>query len=91
MCVLVNHLHFLTWTTGCYCLLSANVSTQQEHMTGFHVEIQRGCSGFFGYSSTPRWRLMKEKDSCHQKEAVIISQCSVFNSTSLSLWIGAGR
>lgn len=26
---------------------------------------------------------MKEKDSCHQKEAVIISQCSVFNSTSV--------
>lgn len=52
-------------------------------MTGFHVEIQRGCSGFFGYSSTPRWRLMKEKDSCHQKEAVIISHCSVFNTTSV--------
>lgn len=52
-------------------------------MTVFHLEIQRGCSGFFDYSSTPRWRLMKEKDSYHQKEAVIISQCSVFNSTSI--------
>ena len=30
---------------------------------------------------------MKEKDSCDQKETVIISYCSVLNSSSVCEWV----